>query len=141
MSRRPGRVIVVGGRPVLDSRAVLGLATRHELIPHRDGWDLPLAGGQLCVRRVDARMGLPGEQGPLYTIEVEGRVSAAAMKAALSKVKLERAGTFDAWPTSAAPEVTACGASGPACGCRACDHRHDDGEHEHEHDDGEEGLW
>jgi hypothetical protein len=138
MSRRSGRVFMVGGRPVLDSRAVLGLAARHDLIPHRDGWDLALGGGQLQIRRVDRRASLPGVDGSLYTIEIGGRVPVTAMRAALSAVKLERAGTFEGWPEAAAPEVTACGAAGPACGCRACDHPH--GEDEHDHDEVEEGL-
>lgn len=122
---------MVGGRPLLDSKAVLGLAVRHDLVPRRGGWDLALGGGSIRLRRVEGRGDLPGQDGPLYEAAVEGSVHADLMKAALRGVKLERAGTFDAWP---ALEVTTCGASGPACGCRSCDAAHED----HAEDDDEE---
>jgi hypothetical protein len=123
MSQRPGRVFTVGGRPLLDSEAVLGIAAHHDLLPRRGGWDLAIGSGSIRLRRVEGRPGLPGQDGALYEALVEGPVPTDAMKTALRGVKLERAGTFDAWPTA---EVTTCGASGPSCGCRSCDRVHED---------------
>lgn len=141
MSQRPGRLFKVDGRPLLDSRAVLGLASRHELVPRRGGWDVAVQGGVVRLRRVEGRGELPGQDGPLYQIDVQGAVRPGAVKAAISGLSLESGGSFDAWPT---PEVTACGSAGPACGCRRCEGGHaEHADHDDDDDEGEdeEGMW
>ncbi|MEZ4454754.1 MAG: hypothetical protein R3B09_35215 [Nannocystaceae bacterium] len=123
MSQRTGKVYSVAGRPVFDSRALQVLAAAHEVVAMPGGWAMPMGRGSIRFSRVEARGELPGQEGGLYSVEVEGTVEPTALRSRLLGKGLAHGGTFETWPGA---EAKACGSCGASCGCGPCRARHVD---------------